>query len=56
MCTLTIPTTCTIDTMTKVVGKIKQWHDCRANNGPIFISNIRLINLKPDISVLAGRC
>ncbi len=32
-CTLTIPTTCTIDTLTKVVGRIKQWHDCPANNG-----------------------
>jgi hypothetical protein len=29
-----------MDTVTKVVGKIKQWHDCHANNGPIFISNI----------------
>ncbi len=37
MCTLTIPTICAIDTVTKVVGKIKQWHDCRANNRPIFI-------------------
>jgi hypothetical protein len=33
MCTLTIPTICTIDTLTKVVGRIKQWHDCRANMG-----------------------
>jgi hypothetical protein len=28
-----------INTATKVVGKIKQWRDCHANNGPIFISN-----------------
>jgi hypothetical protein len=40
MCTLTIPTICTINTVTKVVGKIMQWRDCRANNEPIFISNI----------------
>ncbi len=33
MCTLTIPTICTIDTVTKVVGRIKQWRDCRTNNG-----------------------
>jgi hypothetical protein len=33
MCTLTIPTICKINTLTKVVGKIKQWHDFRANNG-----------------------
>ncbi len=31
MCTLTIPTICTIDTVTKVVGKIKQWRDSLAN-------------------------
>jgi hypothetical protein len=43
MCTLTIPTICTIDTVTKVVGKIKQWRDCHANNRPIFISNIGTI-------------
>jgi hypothetical protein len=32
MCTLTIPTICTIDTVTKVVGNIKQWCDFLANN------------------------
>ncbi len=36
MCTLTIPTICTIDTVMKVVRRIKQWCDCRANNGPIL--------------------
>jgi hypothetical protein len=24
---------CTINTMTKLVGIIKQWRECRANNG-----------------------
>jgi hypothetical protein len=33
MCSLTIPTICTINTMMKVVGRIKQWGDCYANNG-----------------------
>ncbi len=32
MCTLRIPTICTIDTVTKVVGRIKQCHDFLANN------------------------
>ncbi len=32
LCTLTIPTICTTDTMTKVVGRIKQWCDFLANN------------------------
>ncbi len=32
MCTLTIPTICTTDTVTKVVGRIKQWCDFLANN------------------------
>jgi hypothetical protein len=36
MCTLTIPTICTIDTVTKVVSRIKQWCDSRANKGPIL--------------------
>jgi hypothetical protein len=34
MCTLTIPTIRTINTMTKVVGTIKQWHGCLANKNP----------------------
>ncbi len=36
MCTLTIPTICTINTVTKVVSRIKQWRDSCANNGPIL--------------------
>jgi hypothetical protein len=36
MCTLTIPTIYIIDTVMKVVRRIKQWCDCHANNGPIF--------------------
>ncbi len=36
MCTLTIPTICTIDTVTKLVSRIKQWRDSHANNGPIL--------------------
>ncbi len=40
MCTLKIHTMCPIDTVTKVVEKIKQGHHYRPNNGPIFISNI----------------
>ncbi len=32
MCALTIPTICTIDTMMKVVRRIKQRHDFLANN------------------------
>ncbi len=34
MCTLTTPTICTIDIVTKVVGAVKQWHDCLANKNP----------------------
>jgi hypothetical protein len=33
MCTLTIPTICTINTLMKVVRRIKQWRDCHTNNG-----------------------
>jgi hypothetical protein len=32
ICTLTIPTSSTINTKTKVVGRIKQMHDFLANN------------------------
>jgi hypothetical protein len=32
ICTLTIPTSSTMDTVTRVVGRIKQWHDFLANN------------------------
>ncbi len=32
MCTLTIPTICTINTVMNVVGKIKLWRDFLANN------------------------
>ncbi len=32
MCTLTIPTICTSDTVMKVVGRIKQWRDFLAKN------------------------
>jgi hypothetical protein len=36
MCTLRIPTICTINTVMKVVSRIKKWRDSRANNGPIL--------------------
>jgi hypothetical protein len=35
---VTIPTSSTIDTMTKVVGRIKLWHDSSLETGPHFVS------------------